>query len=410
MYKFFTMKQTHFLIVLFLMSIQISGQGIAQWRGPARDGIYNETGLMKKWPAEGPKLLWHYDLLGPGHGSAAVTNDVVYTSGTEGDQGFIIAFNNIGEVIWKKLYGEEWIESWPGVRSTPLIDHDRLYILSSFGKLYCLKTSDGSLIWTLDIIKDFNGRNIKWGYTENLAMEGDKLFITVGGEEANVVAINKLNGKLIWKNKGKGEKSAYCSPTIILHNNRKIFVTQTESSILGFDVESGQMLWSHDQPNQYSVHPNTPLYHDGQLYIVSGYGKGGVMLQLSADGSSVTELWRDEKLDNRFGGIVLIDGRIWGAGDLNRKWECLDWNTGNELFNSDFIKKGNIISADGMLYCYGEDGTIALVEPSPTEGFKVISTFSVPYGSEQHWAHLVIHNKRLYVRHGESLMVYDISK
>lgn len=403
------MRQINILIVLLVISLQILGQDIVQWRGPARDGIYNETGLLKQWPDGGPKLLWHFDLLGPGHGSAAVTNDAIYTTGTEGDQGFVVALNFKGEVFWKKIYGAEWIESWPGVRTTPLINNDRLYIMSAFGKLCCLKTSDGSLIWTLDIMKDFDGRNIKWGVTENLAMDVDKIFITVGGEDANVIAVNKFNGKLIWKNKGKGEKSAYCSPEVIIHNNRKILVTQTESFILGFDAESGQMLWSHDQPNKYSVHANTPLYNNSQLYIVSGYGKGGVMLQLSEDGNSITEIWRDEILDNRFGGIVLIDGRIWGAGDLNRKWECIDWKTGKELFNSTFIKKGNIIFADGMLYCYGEDGIVALVEPSITEGYKVISTFNVPFGSDQHWAHLVIHNKQLFVRHGESLMVYDIS-
>ncbi len=404
------MKRIQIILIIMAICVQMSAQEMAQWRGPARDGIYPEEDLLKEWPAEGPKMLWHYDLLGPGHGSAAVTTDVVYATGTDGDQGFVIALDHSGNVLWKQSYGVEWIDSYPGVRTSPLVDGDYLYLMSGFGKVFCMKTQDGSLVWELDMFKDFDGQNIKWGVTENLVMDGQSLFITVGGVVNNVVAVNKLDGSLIWSNKGMGEKSAYCSPTVIVHNGRHIFVTQTEKYIMAFDVENGEMLWTHDQPNKWSVHANTPIYHEGQLYVVSGYGKGGVMLQLNEYGTAATELWRDENLDNRFGGVVLVDGRIWGSGDFTRKWSCLDWKTGEELHESTFIKKGTIIYADGLLYCYGEDGKLALVEPSPTEGYKVISVIDVPLGAAQHWAHIVIHNKRLYVRHGESLMVYDISQ
>ncbi len=403
------MKRIQLLILLVAISGQIIAQEIAQWRGPSRNGTYHETGLLKEWPDNGPTLLWHYDQLGPGHGSAAVTNEVVYITGTEGDQGFVLALNHSGEELWKAYYGPEWIDSYPGVRTTPLVVDDHLYLMSGFGKVYGMKTSDGSTVWMLDMFKDLDGKNIRWGVTENLAISGDKIFITAGGETNNVVAVNKNDGSLIWSNKGMGEKSAYCSPAVITHDGRQFFVTQTESYIMGFDVDNGEMLWTHPQPNKYYVHANTPMYFDGQLYVVSGYGKGGVMLQLNEDGSEVTELWRDENLDNRFGGTVMLNGRIWGAGDFTRKWVCLDWSTGEELHSSKFIKKGTIILADGMLYCYGEDGQVALVEPSVEEGFKVINSFEVPMGSAQHWAHIVIHNKRLYVRHGEALMVYDIS-
>lgn len=399
-------------LLLLLTAICFNGwaQEIVQWRGPARNGIYPESGLLKAWPAEGPTLLWQFDQLGPGHGSAAVTGDAVYVAGTDSEEGFVVALDHQGKLLWKKQYGPEWIEGYPGVRTTPLINDDRLYIMSGLGVVYCLATADGRLIWQVDMINQLDGRNITWGMTENMALDGELLYLTVGGETFNVVAVNKDDGQIKWKNEGMGEKSAYCSPAVINHLGRKIFITQTEKYIMGFDAGRGQLLWSHDQPNKYSVHANTPLYHEGQLYIVSGYGKGGVMLQLSEAGDSVTELWRDENLDNRFGGVVLVDGRLWGAGDVSRKWVCLDWKTGQELFNSTFIKKGNIIFADGMLYCYGEDGQVALVNPSPTEGYNVISTFKITEGSDQHWAHLVIHNKVLYVRHGNTLMAYDIAE
>jgi len=267
----------------------------------------------------------------------------------------------------------------------------------------------GTILWKVNLFTDYDGQNIKWGITENLLIDGDKLFCTPGGTQANVIALDKNTGKLIWKNSGKGGKSAYCSPALFNWGGRSIFVTMTENSIIGLDATSGKLLWSHEQTNQYSVHANTPLFHEGYLYCVSGYGKGGVMLHLSDGGTSVTEVWRDSELDNRFGGVVLLDGKIYGAGDKNSKWFCLDWKTGKVLYSSNFIKIGNIISDGTLLYCYGQDGKVALVKPT-TDGFNVINSFAVPYGEKQHWAHLVIHNKRLYVRHGSSLMVYQLAK
>jgi len=182
----------------------------------------------------------------------------------------------------------------------------------------------------------------------------------------------------------------------------------TQNSILGIDATDGKLLWSFGHENQWSVHPNTPVYSDGYIYCVSGYGKGGVMLKLSADGSSVKKVWFDEELDNQMGGVVLVDGRLYGAGHHSRKLFCLDWNTGEELFSTKKIQRGNTIFADGLLYCYDEKGNVNLVRPGENN-FEIVSSFEVPYGKSQHWAHLVIHNKRLYIRHGTSLMVYSIA-
>jgi len=382
----------------------------AQWRGPNRDGIYEETGLLKKWPDGGPKLLWHYDQLGDGHSSAAVTGNAIYITGTDAatEQGFVIAFQNDGQIIWKKNYGKEWLESYDGVRSSPLIDGENLYIMSALGVLVCMNAQNGEQKWKVDVFNDFKGKNLTWGITENLVIDGDKLFCIPGGEKDNVLALNKNTGELIWKCAGNGEISAYNSPLVINHKGKKIFVGMTASSILGIDAETGKMLWSVHQPNQYSVHANTPIYRDGFLFCVSGYGKGSVMLKLSDDGTSVTEMWRDEKMDNRMGGFVVIDGIIYGSGDYNKKWFGIDWETGKKLFESDMMTQGNIIFADGLLYCYDQKGKVALAEPLK-DSYRLISSFEVPYGEKQHWAHSVIHNKRLFIRHGSSLMVYDIS-
>ncbi len=396
-------------VVAVVLQISMQAQEIAQWRGENRDGKYDETNLLKEWPENGPKLLWHYDELGPGHASAAVTKEVIYTAGTnDKGNGFVIALSHLGEKIWQKEFGKEWMEDWDGIRSTPLVYDGKIYIMSSYGKLVCMDASDGSTIWDIDLFETFQSENIKWGITENLLIDEGSLFITLGGEVNNVIALDKDSGKLIWSSKGKGEVSAYCSPMIIELMDKKILVTQTASSILGLNASTGELLWTHPHPNKWSVQANTPIYKDGKLYCFSGYGKGGVMLQLSEDGNSISEVWTDTKLDSKMGGAILLDGRIYGSGDKNRKWVCLDWETGEELYESSMLKVGNIIYADGLLYCYGTGGDVGIVDPK-TDDFSLISSFEVPFGEKYHWAHLVIYDKRLYVRHGNSLMVYDIS-
>ncbi len=402
------MKKLTISITLLLFCLQIFAQECIQWRGPNRDGIYSETGLLKQWPENGPKMLWHFDELGDGHSSATVTSNAVYTAGTINGMGVIYSFNLTGKLLWKTEYGKEWTESWPGVRTTPLFVDGNLYQMSSFGQVVCLNAEKGNVLWSVDLMKDYDGQNIVWGVTENLLIDGNKLFCTPGGVDANVIALDKNTGKLIWKSKGNGEKSAYCSPMIIKLLNRTLLVTMTANSIIGIDVFNGYMLWKHEQTNQYSVHANTPVYSDGFLYCVSGYGRGGVMLKLSPDGSNVMEVWRSGLQDTRMGGVVLLNGRLYGSGDKSKKWSVLDWKTGQELGSSvELAKSGNIIFADGMLYCYSETGDVALAEPK-ADGYNFVSKFKVPYGSNQHWAHLVIKDKKLYVRHGTSLMVYSI--
>ncbi|MCX6326820.1 MAG: PQQ-binding-like beta-propeller repeat protein [Bacteroidia bacterium] len=395
-------------LILSMICISANAQKIAQWRGPSRNGIYNETGLLKKWPDAGPKLIWHFDELGEGHTSVATTGSVILTTGMINETGYVFAFNNYGKLLWKKDYGKEWTENWNGVRSTPLIVNDKLFLMSSFGKLVCMNISNGKNIWTIDLQKQYDGRNIKWGVTENLLFDGNTLFCSPGGVDANVIALKLSTGKLIWKSKGNGEKSAYCSPLLITLPNRKIIVTMMENSIQGIDASTGKFLWKHPQPNEWSVHPNVPVFADGNLYCTSGYGQGGVMLKLSADGSSVAELWRNKSLDPRMGGVVVFNDRIYGTGDRNRSLFCIDWQTGNELYSIKDMAPANIIANDGLLYIYSESGKVSLIEPQ-TNGFNILSSFPVPFGANPHWAHLVIKDKKLYVRHGTSLMVYDIA-
>jgi len=395
------------LVVLFLSIVNSFGQAATRWRGPQGNGIYPDKGLLKVWPADGPKIFWTFDELGQGHSSAIVVKDKVYVSGMLDNTGYIFQLSLNGELLWKKSYAPEFYESYPGTRSTPVVAGNELYQLSGRGQLVCMNAADGEIKWRKDLFKDFDGKNIRWGITQTMVVEGDRIYCTPGGKKHNIIALNRFTGDLIWTCPGKGEKTAYCTPLIFDHFGRKILVTMTERNIVGVDANTGNLLWSYPQTNRWSVHANTPIYHNGSLFCFSGYGQGGVKLKLSQNGESVKKEWFCSTMDNRIGGAVLVDGFIYGSGDQNRAWQCIDWETGEQKYSSAKIGKGVVIYADGMLYCYTERGELALVKADPS-GFQLISKTKVVFGSEQHWAHPSIYNGVLYVRHGKSLIAYKI--
>ncbi len=401
------MTRISIFILSTLLSVSTLCQEPTRWRGPSRDGSYPETGLLAKWPVDGPEILWSYENLGQGHSSAAVSNGSVYVTGMIDGTGFLFKFHRNGKLIYKAAYGPEFTESWYGTRGTPVVAGNRVYLESGLGKLYCLNEGDGSILWSKDLFKDFDGSITQWGMNETPVVDGEVIFATPGGKKNNMVALNRQTGALIWTSPGNGELSAYCTPLLFEHHGRKILATHTASHLIGLDAATGKTLWKQSQPNEWSVHPNTPIYHEGSLFYFSGYGQGGGLLKLNQDGSAVTPAWTTKKLDTRVGGAVLVDGYIYASGDNNREWRCLEWNTGKEMYASTAIGKGAVIYADGMLYCYSERGELALVKATPA-GFQVISRTRVTLGSEQHWAHPVIQDGVLYVRHGNALIAYNV--
>jgi outer membrane protein assembly factor BamB len=267
----------------------------------------------------------------------------------------------------------------------------------------------GKPVWKKDFLTQMDGKNITWGYTESLLIDGDKLFCTPGGGKNNVMALNRMTGEPIWSCQGLGELSAYCTPKLIKLQTRELLVTHTASHVLGIDATTGKLLWNTEHTNEWAVHPNTPIYSDGQLFVFSGWGQGGEMLKLSLDGSSVTKVWDSKSFDNRIGGAVLIDGFIYGSGDADRSWQCIDWKTGERKYSSTEIGQGAVIAANKKLIGYSERGELFLAEANPS-GFKVISKTKVKLGTDQHWAHPVINKGFLYVRHGSTLIAYKISE
>ncbi len=393
------------------MMVSCSGRKeFSQWRGPERDGKYPQTGLLNQWPDAGPKMLWSFEGLGAGHGSVSVVEDQLYVLGMPDTIGVIYSFDMEGNLLWQKEYGLEWYANYTGPRSTPTIVDGLLYFVSGQGVAFCMERGTGEVLWSIDMFERFGAQETLWGIAESPLLDGDRIIITPGGVEHNVVALDRFTGETIWTSKGNGEQSAYCSPILVQHNDMRLIVTMTAESVLGIDADNGQALWrvAHKQGNK--INANSPVYDGGRVYSASAQAdttEGHLMIQLSEDGKTAEAGWRNEEWFNLLGGIIIHEGSVYSSTFDKKQWFCIDAETGNLNYVSDQVSGGAIIFAEGLFYCYGTDGVLALIETNETD-CRVISSFEVPLGTDQHWAHPVIHKGRMYVHHGDALMCYDI--
>ena len=393
-----------------------------QWRGENRNGVYQETGLLKEWPAEGPELLWSFEGLGEGHTSVAIANGKIYATGMHDDRLTLYVFDMNGKLVTEKEIGKEWNENWNGTRSSVCIDNGKLYIFNALGTLFCLDETTLNEVWKKDLLVEFDGRNLMFGMTESPLIVGDKIFMTPGGEQHNMVALNKKTGALIWTSKGIGQLSSYCSPLYIGEQSVPMVVnfmsvlpvegaprgTKFANELVAFHAETGEVLWSVPVPSENMINPNTPLYIDGMILAITGYKGGSHLYRLKDGGKAVELVWKNDQMDNQMGGVIKVGNYLYASGHFNRGWYCVDWKTGETKYKVNDIMLGNVIFADGMLYVYNENkGIMHLVKPNP-EKFEMISSFDITLGTEQHWAHPVILNGVLYIRHGNALMAYKI--
>jgi len=394
--------------LVFLASGIAAGSDWTQWRGPNRDGKSDETGLLRQWPAGGPKLLWSVQGLGIGYSQAVVADGTVYVTGSIKGQGVCHAFDLDGKPRWKKKYGPVWTGGRPGARTTPTVRDGRLYVITSPGLVSCFDAATGNTVWRVDLKKQFGAKLIGWGNTESLLIDGDNVICTPGGNKVMMAALNRKTGKVVWTTEGLPGTSSYCSPILVERGKTRLIATMTSRHIIGVDADSGKLLWKRGYRNRHGIHPVTPVYADGLFYFTSGYNLGGVMLELSADGKTFTERWTEKRPDPCHGGVVLRDGYIYAsASSRGGKWYCVELKTGKVMWEGRIVRNGSSLLADGLFYCYGDRGTVALAQMSP-EGQKVISSFKITKGGGDHWAHMSISDGRLYVRHGDVLMAYDI--
>ncbi len=400
------------IVLLFFLGCQTNMNSLIEeptrWLGPLGNGIYPDTGLLKEWPAGGPEILWTYDNLGIGFSSAVIQNNFIFTTGMIDTTGYLFKLDLTGRLVYRVPYGPEWTGSYQGTRGSPTVAGDKIYVVSGKGKLICFRNEDGSILWSKEYFTDFGGANIQWGINETPVVDGDRIYATPGGKDFNVIALDRHTGELVWSCKGKGEVSGYCTPILFDHNGRRLLATYTASQLLGIDPVSGELLWSIDVLNEYSCHPNTPLYHNGEILYATGKNKGGGKLKLSDDGTSVSVVW-ESNVNDYGSNPVLVDGYLYESFMEVRRliWTCMDWNTGEEIFVSRDLGDGRIIYADGMLYIHSSKGELALVKPNPAK-FAVVSQTKIEQGSGLHQAQPMMHQGVLYVRHGNAMIAYEV--
>lgn len=390
------------------------------WRGPNRDGIYPEKGLLKSWPASGPELVWETMDAGKGYSSPVIYKDRLYITGMneEENREIFSAYTLDGKKVYEIEYGNPWNNTYPETRTTPTIEGEKAYLISGSGEIVCLAIADGRKLWEVNGAATFERKAGKWGTSECALIFDNKLIYTPSGDQTTMVALDAESGKTLWKSEPLGDSGAYVSPLLITYNGKRQIIGSTGSNVFGVNPEIGQIEWTFDEwgeKGKDKISPNTPLYKDGRLFICQGYNTNSVMVQLNDDMSGVTVVWRNDDLDTHHGHFVLVDGHIYGSNWINNtqgNWLAVDWNTGKTKYETAWSggkSKGSIVSADGMLYCYDERrGAVGLVKPNP-EKFDVVSEFRITKGEGPHWAHPVIVNGVLYIRHGNALMAYKVS-
>ncbi|TWU34325.1 PQQ-binding-like beta-propeller repeat protein [Novipirellula artificiosorum] len=381
-----------------------------QFHGPIGDNISTETGLLSQWPEGGPELLWQAEGMGEGYSSVSLANGLIYTAGNIEDQTVVFALNLNGEIEWQSKCGPAWTQSFPGTRSTPTLDNDRLYFESPLGDLVCLNAQTGKQLWGKNLLKEFGGENIKWALAESPIIDGDNLICCPFGSQGSVVALDKMTGETVWAAQAVDDKAGYATPTIVEFAGRRIVLAMSGQAMVGVAADTGQLLFRYEHLTKYDVNALKPVYADGQVFISSGYKAGSEMVKLTATGSEITatRAWESKDMDNHHGGVIHLDGYIYGA-DSSRNWVCFDWKTGETKYTDRGVGKGSLTCADGLLYTLSEDrGRMGLVKPTPT-GHELISEFTIPAGGKgKSWAHPVVCGGRLYVRHGDLLFAFNV--
>ncbi len=411
------MQRFLFVLISVLIGWSTSAQ-ITQWRGPDRDGIFIETGLLKEWPEAGPQQVLEVEKIGVGWSSPIWVDGMIYVTGMIDTLDHLTAINSDGSIKWQVPYGRSWNKSFPDTRSTPVVEADRIYVQSGTGQVSCINKEDGSTIWEVDVDKNYQGEYHVWGNSETVLICDDKVIVSPGGHETSVVALNKMTGEEVWKTKSLGGPRAYASAAIYEWNGFRYVLAVIGTHLLAIVPETGEIAWSYSyfNPEKWKwqdnglIWTNTPVFKDNNIFLTMGYDYPAVMLEMDSTGTSVAEKFVDHTFDNHHHGVILHDGCLYGSNWFDNKrgrWVCMKWDTGEIKYVAEWDTKGAMVMADGLLYAYNERGNVGLVEPDP-DGFKVISEFKIKKGAGPHWAHPFIADGKLFLRHGDVLMVYDI--
>jgi hypothetical protein len=381
-----------------------------QFRGPHRDDVSAEKGLLKTWPKDGPPLLWQATGLGGGYSSVSVAGDRIYTLGNKGRVTNLVALERDGgKVLWSSELGP----AGGNLGCTPTVDGERIYALGQEGDLVCIDAT-GKRLWHRNLHKDFGGVCGSWNYCESPLVDGDRLIVTPGGKDATMVALAKGSGKELWKCAIPVEhpEAGYSSVVIAKVGGVRQYVQLLNGGLVGVSDE-GRFLWKYEKLGPNTANIPTPIVLGDQVFASAGYGKGGALLKLVAHGKDVSaeEVYFNRELTNKHGGVVRVGDYLYGDTDDQGRPFCAEVKTGKVVWKRGRQGSGggsaSVTYADGRLYFFYDNGVVALVPASP-DGYEEVGSFKVPKRSGACWAHPVVCGGRLYLREGDTLYCYDV--
>jgi len=402
-----------------------------QFRGPTRDGISTETGLLQTWPEGGPKQIWQVGGLGRGYSSPIIVDGMLYITGDVGEDLVIFAFDLDGKPKWKAKNGRSWKQSYPGCRASCTWNDGRLYHMNAHGRVVCLDPKTGAEQWVVNVLERFEAPNIKWGISECLLIDGDRVIVSPGGKKALIAALDKKTGETVWASKplrftrthrfgGKEvdppqpdiDKAGYASPSLLEVGGRRLIMGCSARHLFCADAETGDIVWKKGVYVRWEVIASIPTICGSSVFFTVPDAFGGMLWHVKANANNITfePAWQTA-LDSCHGAMTLVDGRLYGAGHKQLKeWGCIDVATGKMLYTRSDLAKGCSAYADGRLYMLSEKGIMELVEPTDA-GFETRGTFRLAQPRQSDvWPHPVICGGRLYLRYHDTLRCYDIGR
>lgn len=379
-----------------------------QWRGPNRDGISAETGLLQDWPKAGPPQVWRATGAGNGYSSFSSSGGRLYTLGARANNEYVMAFDRAtGKKVWEHLNGRRYEnDRGDGPRSTPTIEGDRLYVLGGSGDLTCLDTATGRRIWSINVIQKFGGRNPYWGYSESPLIVGDRILVNAGGSRASIVAIAKADGATLWQN--HNDEAGYSSPMLMRTGSLNQVIFFTGQRTLAVDPRDGRLLWSYNKAANGTANIATPIVRGTRVFLSSDYGTGAALLDIRAAGNlaSASEVYFTRDMRNHHASSVLIDDHLYGFS--SSILTALKFDTGAMAWRDRSVGKGSLIFADRRLYLYSEDGVVGLAEASPA-GYREHGRFTLAQQSGlPTWSHPIISGGLLIIRDQDNVYAYDV--